>query len=76
MRTHEELKTIALSKSEVKTEYDRINREEMPMLDAILKSRKRYSLKKLLKNANTKTIQELSEETQWVFDHGTIGREL
>lgn len=76
MRTHEELKTIALSKSEVKTEYDRINREEMPMLDAILKSRKRYSLKKLLKNANPKTIQELSEETQWVFDHGTIGREL
>lgn len=76
MRTHEELKTIALSKSEVKTEYDRINREEMPMLDAILKSRKRYSLKKLLKNANPETIQELSAETQWLSEHGNVGREL
>ena len=64
MRTHEELKAIALSKPEVKAEYDRINREEMPMLDAILQVRKRYSLKELLKNTNHETIQELNAEMQ------------
>lgn len=45
-------------------------------LDENSKLRKRYSLKELLNNANHKTIQELNEETQWVFDHSTIGREL
>jgi predicted transcriptional regulator len=40
MRTHEEMKAIALSNPAVRAEYDRINREEMPMLDAILKARK------------------------------------
>lgn len=38
--THEELKAKALSNPDVKKEYDRINRDEMPMLDAILKARK------------------------------------
>ena len=40
MRTHEELKAIALSNPAVRTEYERIEREEMPMLDAILKARR------------------------------------
>ncbi len=39
MRTHEELKSLALSDPEVRAEYERIVREEMPMLDAILKAR-------------------------------------
>jgi predicted transcriptional regulator len=39
MRTHEELKSLALSDPEVRAEYERIEREEMPMLDAILKAR-------------------------------------
>ena len=76
MRTHEELKAIALSKPEVKAEYDRINREEMPMLDAILQVRKRYSLKELLKNTNHEAIQELNAEMQWISEHGKVGREL
>lgn len=40
MKTHEELKSIALARPAVKAEYERIEREEMPMLDAILKARK------------------------------------
>lgn len=39
MRTHEELKALALSDPAVRAEYERIEREEMPMLDAILKAR-------------------------------------
>lgn len=38
MHTHEELKALALSDPEVRGEYERIEREEMPMLDAILKA--------------------------------------
>jgi predicted transcriptional regulator len=44
MRTHEELKAIALSNPAVRAEYERIEREEMPMLDAILKARKEAGL--------------------------------
>lgn len=44
MRTHEELKAIALSNPAVRAEYDRIEREEMPMLDAILAARKAAGL--------------------------------
>lgn len=40
MRTHEEMKAIALSNPAVRAEYERIEREEMPMLDAILKARR------------------------------------
>jgi hypothetical protein len=39
MLTHEELKTQILSDPEVRAEYERIEREEMPMLDAILDAR-------------------------------------
>lgn len=39
MRTHEELKALALSDPAVRTEHERIEREEMPMLDTILKAR-------------------------------------
>jgi len=39
MRTHEELKALALSGPEVRAEYERAEREEMPLLDAILKAR-------------------------------------
>jgi len=44
MLTHEEMKAIALSNPEVRAEYDRIEREEMPMLDAILKARQEAGL--------------------------------
>lgn len=44
MRTHEELKALALSDPEVRAEYERIEREEMPMLDAILKARSEAGL--------------------------------
>jgi predicted transcriptional regulator len=44
MRTYEEMKTIALSNPVVRAEFDRIEREEMPMLDAILKARKEAKL--------------------------------
>ncbi|MDR1275129.1 MAG: helix-turn-helix transcriptional regulator [Candidatus Accumulibacter sp.] len=39
MLTHDELKTAILSDPVVRAEYERIEREEMPMLDAILKAR-------------------------------------
>jgi predicted transcriptional regulator len=44
MRTYEEMKAIALSNPVVLAEFDRIEREEMPMLDAILKARKEAKL--------------------------------
>jgi predicted transcriptional regulator len=44
MRTHEELKAIALSNPIVRAEYERIEREEMPMFDAILAARKEAGL--------------------------------
>lgn len=44
MRTYEEMKAIALSNPVVRTEFERIEREEMPMLDAILKARKEAKL--------------------------------
>jgi DNA-binding transcriptional regulator YiaG len=44
MMTHEELKAKALSDPEVRAEYERIEREEMPMLDAILKARREACL--------------------------------
>lgn len=39
MLTHKQLKEKALSNPEVRAEYERLEREEMPMLDAILKAR-------------------------------------
>jgi predicted transcriptional regulator len=39
MLTHKQLKAKALSDPEVRAEYERLEREEMPMLDAILKAR-------------------------------------
>lgn len=44
MRTYEELKAIALANPKVKAEYERIEREEMPMFDAILMARKEKGL--------------------------------
>lgn len=44
MRTHEELKAIALSNPAVRAEYERIEREEMPVLDTILAARKTAGL--------------------------------
>ncbi len=40
MRTHEEMKALALSRSAVRTEYERIEREEMPLLDMVLTARR------------------------------------
>ncbi|MEW5837239.1 MAG: helix-turn-helix transcriptional regulator [Pseudomonadota bacterium] len=40
MRTHEELKTIAVSRPSVRSEYELIGCEEMPMQEAILAARK------------------------------------
>lgn len=39
MLEHAELKAKALADPQVRAEYERIEREEMPMLDAILKAR-------------------------------------
>lgn len=39
MLTHKELKAKALADPAVQAEYERIEREEMPMLNAILKAR-------------------------------------
>ncbi|MDR2366005.1 MAG: helix-turn-helix domain-containing protein [Zoogloeaceae bacterium] len=44
MLTHEELKAVALSNPNVRAEYERIEREEMPMLDAILNARREAGL--------------------------------
>lgn len=48
MRTHEELKALALTDPEVRAEYERIEREEMPMLDTILKARSEAGLTRCL----------------------------
>ncbi len=40
MLTHAEFKAKMMENSLVRTEYERIEREEMPMLDAILKVRR------------------------------------
>ncbi|MFA7668889.1 MAG: helix-turn-helix transcriptional regulator [Burkholderiaceae bacterium] len=39
MLTHEQLKARMLSKPAVRAEYERIERDEMPMFDLILKAR-------------------------------------
>lgn len=39
MRTHDELKALALQNPAVRTEYERLNSTEGPMLDAILQAR-------------------------------------
>lgn len=44
MRTHEELMEIALSNPAVRAEYERIEHEEMPALDAILRARKKAKM--------------------------------
>lgn len=44
MMTYEEMRAKALADPEIRAEYDRINREEMPMLDAILALRKEAGL--------------------------------
>ena len=44
MRTYEELKALALANPTVRAEYERIEREEMPMFDAILAARKEAGL--------------------------------
>lgn len=74
MRTHDEMIEKWMQDPEFRAEYERLEREEMPMLDAILQVRKRYSLKELLKNTNHEAIQELNAEMQWISGHGN--REL
>lgn len=44
MRTHEEMIEIMLSNPAVRAEVERLEREEMPMLDAILAARKEAGL--------------------------------
>ena len=44
MRTHEEMIEIMLSNPAVRAEVERLEREEMPMLDAILAIRKEAGL--------------------------------
>ncbi|MDP2752080.1 MAG: helix-turn-helix transcriptional regulator [Rhodocyclaceae bacterium] len=44
MRTHEEMVAIMLSNPAVRAEYERIERDEMPILDAILQTRKEAGL--------------------------------
>lgn len=44
MRSHEELKAIALKSPAVRAEYERIERDEMPMLDTILNARREAGL--------------------------------
>ncbi len=44
MLTHAKLKARALQDPDVRAEYERIEREEMPMLDAILAARKAAGL--------------------------------
>lgn len=44
MLTHEELKAKALSNPAVRAEYERLEREEGPMLDAILAARREAGL--------------------------------
>ncbi|MDR1708100.1 MAG: helix-turn-helix transcriptional regulator [Candidatus Accumulibacter sp.] len=44
MMTHEELMKKIISDPEVKAEVERLEREEMPMLDAILRARREAGL--------------------------------
>jgi DNA-binding XRE family transcriptional regulator len=44
MLTHAEMKARMLDNPEVRAEYERIERKEMPMLDAILKARAEVGL--------------------------------
>lgn len=44
MLTHEQLKAKMLTKPAVRAEYERIERDEMPMLDLILKARSEAGL--------------------------------
>lgn len=44
MLTDDELKAKLLADPEVKAEYDRIEREQIPLLDAILSARKKAGL--------------------------------
>ena len=44
MLTDDELKAKLLADPEVKAEYDRIEREQIPLLDAILSARKEAGL--------------------------------
>ena len=44
MRTHAELKAKALANKKVRTEYDRLNREEFSILDEILAARREAGL--------------------------------
>lgn len=44
MLTHEHLKAKMLSKPAVRAEYERIERDEMPMFDLILKARSEAGL--------------------------------
>ncbi len=44
MLSHAELVAQALSNPLVKSEYDRIEREEMPMLDMLLKARREVGM--------------------------------
>jgi len=44
MLTHEQLKEKMLNKPAVRAEYERIERNEMPMLDLILKARSEAGL--------------------------------
>lgn len=40
MLTHDQLKAKALEKSEVREEYERVNREEFALLDLLLQARR------------------------------------
>jgi predicted transcriptional regulator len=44
MRTHAELKKKALADAKVRTEYERLNREEFAILDEILTARREAGL--------------------------------
>jgi predicted transcriptional regulator len=44
MLTYDEMKAKMLENPTIRTEYERIEREEMPMLDAILAARKEAGL--------------------------------
>ena len=44
MRTYEQLKAAALQDPAVRTEFERIEQEEMPMLDTILNARREAGL--------------------------------
>lgn len=44
MLTHEQLKAKALQNSEVRSEYERVNREELALLDMLLRARREAGL--------------------------------